>query len=283
MKADLFHIVAQLIHRKTLQICFSFSVVLVLTFGLFSQAFAGGNDFVDTELRVDLTSVNQARDYRHTIWIGGIPNNGSPIIDFTTAWLGFDLAQYNGQLFSGLFTQVGFKTDKNGPYWFVYSEAGVVCFQGSQDYGNLGCRGDYYSRATIGNWQNVELVTYGQGYWIARVYDQYGNSLDVAKILSNSLTIYNAFVDSEEGYTETTDPYMLASFWHNHPKYMIWGSGFSDWPASSGGHNNWLQTTPASICPNHYIARLNWGGDPRVWYEGSAGLTPVSCSANPIW
>ncbi len=269
------------IHRPFWRTVVAASLALVVWFGTFLQAYAG-NDFIDTELRIDLSSVNQARDYRLTLWVGGTPANGSSS-DYTDAWLGFFLAQYNGQLYSGKFSQVGFITDKIGVKWFVYSEAGVQCLQGNPAWGNLGCVGNYGDRATVGHWQNVEMVTYGQGFWIARVYDQYGNSLDVAKFLSNSMQIYRAEATSEEAYGESTDPYMSASFWHNHPKYMVWGSGFQDWPASSGGTNNYLWASPSSICPSHYIGVLNWGGDSRIWYAGSAGLTPAACSANPIF
>jgi len=179
-----------------------------------------------------------------------------------------------------------------GVRWFVYSGAGVECFQGQPGWGTLGCVGNWGDRATVGQWQKVELVTYGQGFWIARVYDQYGNALDVAKILSNSTQIYRATAVTEEAYHQSTDPYMTASFWHSHPKYMIWGSGggFQDRPASpspgvKGSHNKLLVSParPISICPDHYIARLNWGNDPRVWYAGSAGPTPATCYADPIW
>ena len=249
------------------------------TIALPSLAFAG-NDFVDTELRVDLSSVYQSRDYVHTIWVGGRPNTGAGG-DFTTAWLGVYLAQFNGTVYSGKFSQVGFMTDKVGVRWFVYSEAGVQCLQGNPAYGNFGCMGNYGDRATVGNWQKVELVTYGQGFWIARVYDRYGNPLDVAKFLSSSLRIYRGMAVTEEGYSESADPYLLASFWHNHPQYMVWGSGFRDWPASSGGNNNYLFTSPSAICSGHYSANLNWGGDARIWYAGSTGPTPAVCSANP--
>lgn len=244
-----------------------------------AAAFAG-NDFIDTELRVDQSAVNGSRDYLHTIWVGGRPNNGAGG-DFTTAWLGVDLAVYNGTVYSAKFSQVGFMTDKVGVRWFVYSEAGATCLSGTAAWGTLGCVGNYSDRATIGSWQKVEMVTYGQGFWIARVYDKNGSALDVAKFNSSSLKIYRGMAVTEEGYSESTDPYLLASFWHNHPKYMVWGTGFVDWPASSSGHNNYLFTSPSGICSAHYSANLNWGGDARVWFAGSTGPTPAVCSANP--
>jgi hypothetical protein len=266
------------IHKRAWRVIVMLNIAFMYLFGSAFPVYAA-NDFVVTELHVDLPSVNQARDYIHTLWVGGIPTTGSSS-DYTVAWISVNLA--NGGTDGDKFTQVGFLTSKIGVRWFVYSGAGV--HQGTPAWGSLGCVGNYGDRATIGHWQNVELVTYGQGFWIARVYDQNGNAQDVAKVLYGSLTIYRATAVTEEAYTESTDPYILASFWHNHPKYMVWGTGFQDWPASSGGQNNHLYTSPSSICPNHYIARLNWfGNDPRIWYAGSAGPTPASCSANPIF
>ncbi len=276
METHLSHFNSWLHYRRACQIILTFSTVFLFVAMLPATALAAGNDFIATTLRVDLASVNSAKDYIHTIYTGGLPNNGGTG-DFTTAWLGAYLTP------SGTFTQVGFMTDRNGPTWFVYSEAGVECLQGHPVYGNLGCQGNYYDRATIGNWQSVELVTYNQGFWIARVYDQYGVALDVAKILYNDSTnaIYGAFAYTEEGYTESTDPYMLASFYHSHPQYFIGGTGypFTDWPASSGGNNNVIYATPASICPGHYSAKLKINGDPRIWYAGSTINGKATCLA----
>jgi hypothetical protein len=237
----------------------------------------GGNDFVIGELRVDQSSVNQSRDYRTSLYVGDKPTSGG---GYTTAWFGVNLVQYNGTLYSAKFSQVGFLTDNGGVRWFVYSEAGVQCLQGSPNWGNLGCWGNYGDRATIGNWQNVELVTYGQGFWIARVYNQYGNPLDVAKIMSSSLRIYRAQATTEEAHSLVTDPYLKAAFYHWHPRYMVWGTGFQEWPASSGGNNNHIWTWPQGMCPWHYGATVNLSGDPRYWFAGTGGSI---CSRNPLF
>lgn len=277
------------IYKRAWRVVLMFTIAFIYFFGSTFPVHAG-NDFVVVELRVDQTSVHQAKDYIHTLYVGGVPTNGGAS-DFTTAWISINLAPGTT---GNLFSQVGFLTMKDlGVRWFVYSGAGVQCLQGQPGWGTLGCVGAWGDRATIGYWQKVELVTYpNQGFWIARVYDRYGKALDVAKILSNSTRIYRATAVTEEAYCPgCIDQHMTASFWHSHPKYMVWGSGpgtgFQDWPASpSGGargSNNKLYALPSSICPNYYIARLNWGNDPRVWYAGSAGLTPATCSANPIW
>jgi hypothetical protein len=81
---------------------------------------------------------------------------------------------------------------------------------------------------------------------------------------------------------------MQASFLHGHPQYNTWsgGNSFADWPASSHGpatKRNWLNTTPSGVCPDHYFAILNWLGDARVWYAGSATQDPGVCSAGIVW
>lgn len=240
----------------------------------------GCNDFVNGELRVDQTSVNRSRDYRTRLYVSSRPTGSG---GYTAGWLGVDLARYDGTLYSAKFSQVGFLTDINGVRWFVYSEAGVQCLQGAPvpGWGNRGCWGNYGDRATIGNWQRVELVTYtGQGFWIARVYDQNNNPLDVVKIMSSSVTIYRALATTEEAHTLATDPYLTARFYHSHPQYMVWGTGFQEWPASSGGNNNRIWTWPQGICDFHYGATVNLLGDPRYWFAGTGGST---CSRSPLF
>lgn len=268
------------IHKRARRVIVMLNLAFVYFFGSAFPVHAA-SDFVTVELRVDLLSVNQARDYIHKLYVGGKPTTGSDS-DYTAAWFSVNLA--DGGANGRKFTQVGFLTDKTNVKWFVYSGAGVECWRGKEGWGNLGCVGAEGDLATIGHWQNVELVTYpGDGFWIARVYDQNGAANDVAKILYDSSRIYRATAVTEEAYPEATDPFIRASFWHNHPKYMVWGTGFQNWPASSGGHNNRLFTSPTTICPNHYIAKINLNGDPRIWYAGSAGPTPATCSANPIF
>jgi hypothetical protein len=157
------------------------------------------------------------------------------------------------------------------------------------DYGGYGCHGRYYERAALRSWRKVELVKYPfRPFWIARVYDQYGNALDVAKIRYNNPTnydrIYRATATTEESYISATDPYMEAYFFHSHPKYYIGGTNpFANWPASSSSEHNWLNTTPSASCPNHYYAVVNWNGDPRKWYTGIPIHGTGVCSKNPLF
>lgn len=232
-----------------------------------------GNDFVSGNLRHDsINNLMYAHDYIISIKATSTPTGGG---GFTTGWFGVDLDTKSGTY--GLkFTQVGLMTDAGGPFWFVYSETGadqaVTCLQGTHSlYGDFGCNGDYNQRAQIGQYQKFELVSYGGGYWIARVYDQYGNPLDVAEMWSNSLTIYDALGSFEEGYSTVGDPYLTGSYYFSHPQYMWWGTGFHEWEPSSGGNYNILDVWPWLICPTHYAGTPNVNGDNRIWFGGNGG------------
>lgn len=249
-----------------------------------TAADAAGNDFIIGELRVDLSSVYQSRDFTHFVWSGQRPTSGG---GYTTGWLGVRLGVFDGTLFSGKFTQVGVITDLIGPYWFVLTEVGIQCLQGRfviVQGGAQACWGNYNDRVTSGNWNRVELVTYGQGFWIARVYDIYGNPQDVAKIMESGTRIYRAQATSEQAYTDSTNPHLRADFYHYDPEYMVWGTGFQDWPASSGGSNNYIYPYPGAgtVCPTWYKAVFTTS-NLRFWFAGSSpGPGGVAvCSLNP--
>ena len=68
----------------------------------------------------------------------------------------------------------------------------------------------------------------GNNFWIARVQDNQGNPYDVAKLLSDSNSIYDADVDMEEGYAQTQDPFEVGVFRMWHPQFNSWVSGFKE-------------------------------------------------------
>jgi len=244
---------------------------------------AAGNDFVVGDLRVDLSEVYNATDYKVHLLASDEPSSGSDD-DFTTAWLGVFLAQYiPGVPDSGQFSQVGLLTKKDGIRWFVYAEPTVTCLRGWHDPGDdRHCYGFVNDLVALGSWHQVELVKYTQNnYWIARVYDSGGTAYDVAKIWSNSNRIYMARSDTEEGYVENSDPYLTASFYHWHPQYM--GAGWQEWPESSGNNCNSIWTDAINgpdPCPAHYGADPYWTGDPRAWFAGTAGKW---CDVDPLF
>jgi hypothetical protein len=256
---------------------------IALTAAFVPTIASAGNDFVDTELRVDLPVIFQARDY-----IAYVAPTAKPASTgaYTNGWLGLNLASYTGATYSAQFSQVGLMTYNTGVQWFVYAEPGVQCLRGTNAWVGTdgvvrGCVGSFSDLVSVGQWTKVELVTYGQGFWIARVYDQNSVGHDVAKIWSTSLRIYRAFQVSEEGYWVSSDPYLTMSYYHWHPQYMAGGQGFQDWPASgSTGSTNYLFTSPSTICPGHYGAYLRLSGDPRYWFDGNV-TGAYACSTNP--
>jgi hypothetical protein len=218
-----------------------------------------------------------ARDYK--VYLGAM--DGLPSAAYTAGWLGLDLANNPG-LFGRQFSQIGIMMNDQGIYWFVYAESGVTCLRGKYGWWNdiagkyLGCYGDYYDLVSVNQYFPVELVTYQEGYWIARITDQNDIAHDLAKIWNNSVYIYSANVNMEEGYHQLQDPFLLAQFVFWHPQYYDFShQGFLDWPASMDGHNNILGATDlagqGNFCPSNYGAIVNIGNDERNWYAGTGG------------
>lgn len=230
----------------------------------------GAWDFVVGELRVDSSDVYNARDYRVSIAATDRPSSGS---DYTAGWIGIDLANNPG-LYGDQFTQVGLLTDSTGLSWFVYAEPGVQCLQGQTAWGNLGCKGNNF--VALNTFHRVELVTYLQGFWIARVYDTSGTPHDVAKIWSTSSRIYRATVTMEEATVAQPDPYLKASFLFWHPQFTPSGADFVDWrPSVSMSTLDEIRSVDGNnqntFCPQHYGANPNQSGDQRYWYAGTGG------------
>lgn len=268
---------------------YTLAIVVLCAFQT-SAVFAGGNDFIVTDLRLDLPELAGSGDYIAYVSATQKPTGTHPG-DFTTGWLSVDLDNQPGT-YGAKFTQVGLMTEPGDPegklYWFVYSEEPITCLQGTPFWWNwdklrfFGCIGEPDSLASLQEWTRVELVTYGQGSWIARVDDLNGNVADVAQITTTHYTIFRANVNMEQAYLDAADPYLLGRFFFWHPQYMEWGVGFHDWPPSLGANVNNLYATsrPLGInnfCPQHYGATINLFGDPRYWYAGTGGQI---CSAD---
>jgi hypothetical protein len=255
---------------------YSFILILELILLIFSvTAGLANNDFIVTNLRTDLSDVYIANDYR--AWLAAIDKPTGSYPTYTTVWLSVDLAD-SPDPYGDLFSQVGLLTDDRGLYWFVYAEPGVECLSGEYTWWNndlgkyLGCKGGAEQFVAYNTLHRVELVTYGNGFWIARIVDSNGISHDVAKILSDSAYIYAATVTMEEAYTQTQDPHLPGRFYAFRPQYFNHNEGvFRDWPFSLGNNINHLYATPSNICPQYYGATVNYADDPRFWYAGTGG------------
>jgi hypothetical protein len=240
---------------------------------------ADGNDFVIGEFRVDLAEIKNAQDYKLDLLATSLPSqNGG----YTVGWIGINLANQTSGNFPDKFTQVGLFTDKDRIYWFVYSEAGVSCLQGNNFWndpqvGVIGCRGYLTPSVILNTWHTVELVSYGTGFWYARVYDANQNPKDVAQIFSSSTTIYRAYSATEEAYSSANDPNLEATFYHHEPRYKNVNAfgGFQLWPRSSGSNVSYIYTTaintPLPICPNKYGATPNIDNNEYKWLAGTGG------------
>lgn len=153
-----------------------------------------------------------------------------------------------------------------------------------------GCIGNANQWVASGQYQEFEIVSYGDGYWIARVHEAGGGGHDVARIASSSQTITRANATFEQawgGYD--SDPYLPAIFSFRHPQYMIWGNGFQEWPNSgiASTQQSYIYPTGTGgtdFCPTHYMFlwAFDWelGLDPRSWYAGDSVVgTNMVCNA----
>lgn len=240
----------------------------------------GGINQLVGQLQIETNNISIAGDYKVLVMASDKPHLDEADNATTYGWLGIDLAQGSGV--GGLeFTQVGLLTDKTGVRWFVYAESGVTCLEGDPSFGtcngySCGCEGDNYQWVTLYGWHWMELVTYGQGFWIARVYEPNGTAHDVAQIWSTSQQIYYAQSTTEEAYSTPSDPFITASFYYCYPQVSIPGQGFQNWPQSVGGPaSSNIHVTNQNghnvACPQHYGADPNLWGEEYAWFAGTGG------------
>jgi hypothetical protein len=230
-----------------------------------------GNTFVIGDLRFDLPEIHNAGDYRLNILPVAQPSTGD-LRNFSTAWLGVLLHEYDGTVGSGAFSQVGVMTTQEGVQWFVYAEPGVVCWRGTQT-DPRSCYGDYNDLVSLNSWTSVRLYKSTQTHlWIAGVYDNSnGEIVPVAEIFNASDRIWLARADTEEGYCEQDDPFIALQFFLHHPMYQYQGD-WNDWAESDSTGQSFLHTYPIdTTCPDHYGATPNINGDERFWYAGTGG------------
>lgn len=255
------------------------TAILSLTLLITTQNVLAGNDFVIGELRIDLPVVKSAGAYDLLLYTP-VATRPSGLGDFTTAWLGLDLADGPGTG-GRQFSQVGLIVRPDGLRWFVYAEPGVTCHRGTPNYNTLGCQGAVGDIVTTGNYYRVELRRVSSG-WHAMIYDTYSNPYVLATINSTSTEIFRAQATTEQGYSSTVNPYTPAYYYHYHPRYYVTAPYiYADWPQSTTGITGssprryseiWTwASNGATICPNYYGAGPNVGGDERFWFAGTGG------------
>lgn len=256
-------------------------LVLMIITTLFSNpgsAAASGSTFLSADLRTDLPEIQTAGDFRVKIAAMSLPSEGFP--SYTAGWLGIDLDKTDSPSGPRL-TQVGIMADQMGIYWFTFSQAPIRCLQGTSAWWSdseqryLGCKGELNSHVSLGVFHTFELVNYGQGEWIARVFDSTDTGHDLAVITHPGETVYDVDVTFEEAYHQEEDPYLKSSFVFYRPQYNTWlpETGFADWPASQAQYKNTLYVdgaSPEEICPTHYSIKAMYQASPRAWYAGNA-------------
>jgi len=127
-------------------------------------------------------------------------------------------------------------------------------------------------------WVRVQMVTYGSGKWVVRVYDVNGNPHDVADVYNTNQTLARAEVDTEEswfGNSPSENPWVDLGFYNLDLKYKSGGSWLS-WPA---GNLAEYSASGADICPSHYRVVPNAQGNSGMWYAGIGGVGTV-CSGS---
>ncbi|MEZ4672753.1 MAG: hypothetical protein R2932_00715 [Caldilineaceae bacterium] len=150
-----------------------------------------------------------------------------------------------------------------GRYWYVHSTYSVQCLRGSaapNGHHCSGLRGD--SLTSTSSEYRLELVTYGSGFWIARVKNVTTNEIaDVAKIYIPQTTIANLFASTY--INEMAGGVSTGILRHRYTQYMY--GGFQVWPTSFNGNNNTLiANSLGTTCPNTYSGKTNYNGDIRA-------------------
>lgn len=258
------------------------TIVLVLLVVMVSPISAG-NDFVTVDLRTDQLEVANAVAYQVLIYASAATQPAGAN-DFTSAWLSVDLGNEPGPG-GAKFSQVGLMTRPGGLRWFVFAESGVTCYRGSSTYNGRGCEGLPGDLVSVANWYRVELRRVSSG-WHAMLYDTNSFPYVLAQINDTGVTIYDATVTSEQGYSEATNPYTQMDYFYWHPLHYVPAAyAYVDWPRSANGiipsqnpaRFSQLRAVDLNgqntFCPTHYGANLNYLNDDRVWFAGTSGQT----------
>ena len=90
------------------------------------------------------------------------------------------------------------------------------------------------------------------------------------------------YTSSEESYANPPDPNIMVRYYHFHPQYYKYPTGWTDWPCSiqacQPAAPNYLFS--GSFCPQQYGGVINLTGDPRSWFAGTGGTV---CDQNPLF
>jgi|GEM_PF-7117778 len=256
------------IYKYPLKKCYktlSLSIIALLALIIFAKpSFASTfyHDWVLHWLWVNGDTQN-SRDFQIVIYPVH-DSNGTPDVEFVTSQLVAYPVGGNAIL-------AGIIADGTGVKWYAaISDGTVTCFpNGESGWGGKGCFGDYDDHVAVGQWSRFELVNYHQGFWIARVWDQNNNPIDIAKLHISEASISSIAATGGQAYSSSNVELEMHFSFYN-PQYMKWGTGFQDWPAATGDYQNWVDTITNApnntVCPPYrYNASPN---NLRWWYKG---------------
>jgi hypothetical protein len=249
-------------------------LALTLTVAINSLSFAqesSNSDQTTVELVNNIYEVNNAQNF--ALWIDPATPKPSSWAAASFGYLGAFLGSDESEFF-----QVGYNIDPTGVRWFAWSNTpGIACDHGYIWYsgGGVGCYGDYNSYASLDAFHMIQLDTNLNGTWQAFVYDAQGRGIQVAHKYFGTNVLYKMYTSSEESWN-SSDPYIMVRYYHFHPKYYKYPNGWTNWPATNGGSNNYLS------CPSWtpYAAVINLTGDPMSWFAGTGGTT---CYQYGLW
>jgi hypothetical protein len=213
-----------------------------------------------------------AQDFQLVILPGNASNGNGTLTNYVAGWLGANVATGSATDF----IQVGTIADGLGVRWFAFTDATAYCFRGASQWGGKGCVGAYNDHVGVNQWSRFELVNYGRGFWIARVWDQSNHPVDIAKLYITQTAVNQVYADSEQAFG-TPGLQLNMSFWYYNPQYMKWGTGFKDWPAAADLYQNWFQVVtnpPVSWCPPYGYQVSS--SSLRFWYMGK-NPSPTTC------
>lgn len=252
---------------------------------------------LEGNLRTDPSAVYQARDYTtYTL------AKREPIVYAVNRGDSYFRAGIAGSIFSDSYVEVGIRLFGNGnSKWYVRTLHAIAIdclIPGSilivQPNAYRECQGSVTIQPIISikKWYRLQVVTYNQGFWIARIYDDTGYPRDVARVYepSNLLRIGGTYQSTRiEAYPGS---FAGVSFNHWHPYFMAGGSWVL-WPLSNSSlptfsrNKFWVAGTcsPVATTPS-YKGFLQLSGDPRFWFAGywdsSTTYTPT-CNSDPMF
>jgi len=184
------------------------------------------------------------------------------------------------------FLRVGLLTTDDGVYWFAsgprehVDAPTITCYRNSFEFWSnsqgrhTGCIGRADDLG-IGfeTWHRVQLVTYNDKDWVAKITNVDGYIHDVARFKAiNGKRLNLASVVMETRRTDPdSNPWVKAKYYNFDFKYR--NGGWMQWPSNIGGNYGSNKIIASNtICPSFYGVAHNFSGQPYLWAMGDSLL-----------